>query len=100
VVIYRIAGVTPPNHFGYVQFPALLLIVFGIMFFRIASDPVRNRELMLFGAGLKASYSGVAFWHSLHGGIPMLFIPWAWADIVFLFLFLAAWRKAAVRTGR
>ncbi len=31
--LFERAGVTPPNHWGYVQFAALLLIVFGMMFF-------------------------------------------------------------------
>jgi hypothetical protein len=93
--IYHVTGVTPPNHFGYIQFPALLLIIFGVMFLRVAADPVKNRDLMLYGVALKASYSGVAFWHQLHGGIPTLFIPWAWADLVFLVLFLLAWKQTA-----
>jgi hypothetical protein len=91
--IFRIAGVTPPNHIGYIQFPALLLIIFGFMFFRIAQDTVKNRELMLYGVALKAAYTGVVFWHSLHGGIPSLWIPWAWADVAFLVLFLVAWKQ-------
>ena len=61
--IFRIAGVTPPNHFGYIQFPALLLITFAIMFLRISGDPVGRRELMLYGMALKVSYCSVAFWH-------------------------------------
>jgi hypothetical protein len=97
--IFRATGVTPPNHFGYIHFPALLLIIFGVMFFRIAADPVRNRELMLYGVALKASYSGVAFWYDVHGGIPSLWMPWAWVDLVFLALFLLAWRQTATASG-
>src|SRR6266566_6199096 len=37
--------VTPPNHPGYVQFPALLLIIFGLLFLKIARDPEANRDL-------------------------------------------------------
>jgi hypothetical protein len=94
--IFRFAGVTPPNHIGYLQFPALLLIIFGVMFLRVAADPIRRREWMLFGVALKASYCGVVFWHELHGGIPMLFLPWAWADVAFLVLFLWAWQKCRI----
>jgi hypothetical protein len=88
--IFRIAGVTPPNHIGYIQFPAILLIVFAAMFLQIARNPAGNRSLMLYGAGLKVAYCGVVFWNDWQGGIPMLWIPWAWADFVFLVLFLAA----------
>ena len=95
--IYRIAGVTPPNHFGYIQFPALLLITFAIMFLRISGDPVGRRELMLYGMALKVSYCSVAFWHQFHGGIPIMFVPWAWADLVFLMLFIVAWKQTAAK---
>ena len=57
--IFRIANVTPPNDLGYIQFPALLLVVFAVMFFHISRNPPKHRELMLYGAGLKASYVGV-----------------------------------------
>ena len=91
--IFRLANITPPNHMGYVQFPALLLILFGIIFLSIAKDPDRRREWILFGMGLKASYFGLVFWHELLGDIPKLWIPWAWADLIFFLLFLAAWRN-------
>lgn len=90
--LFRYAGVTPPNHYGYVQFPALLILIFGVMFFRIAADPVGRREQMLYGMALKASYCGVVFGYQFTGGIPALWIPWAWADLGFLVLFFLAWR--------
>jgi hypothetical protein len=90
--IFQAFGVEPPNHIAYIQFPALLLIVFSIMFFRIASDPVRHRDLILYGIGLKISYCLTAFGHQLATGIPSMWIPWAWADLVFLALFIYAWR--------
>ena len=93
--IFRIANVTSPNDIGYIQFPALLLVVFAVMFFQIARNPPKHRELMLYGAGLKASYVGVVFWHQMRGGIPMLWIPWAWVDLVSLMLFLGAWRRTS-----
>jgi hypothetical protein len=91
--IFQGFGVTPPNHPGYVQFPALLLLIFAAMFFRIAADPLKNRNLILYGVGLKIAYSGTAFWYQLTQGIPSMWIPWAWADLVFLILFLIAWKS-------
>ncbi|MGA2907297.1 MAG: hypothetical protein ABSE36_06320 [Terracidiphilus sp.] len=90
--IFRIAGVTPPNHWGYVYFPALLVIIFGIMFLRIAADPAGRLELIHYGMGLKAAYCGVVFWFDLLGNVPRLWIPFAWADLVFFVLFFFAWR--------
>jgi hypothetical protein len=49
--------------------------------------------LILYGVGLKVAYSGTAFWYQLTGGIPFMWIPWAWADLVFLVLFVVAWNK-------
>jgi hypothetical protein len=88
--IFHRTATTPPNHMGYIAFPALLLILFALMFSRVAADPIRNRNLVLYGAGLKAAYSGVAFWYEVNGGIPPLWLPWAWTDLVFLILFLVA----------
>jgi hypothetical protein len=95
--IFRAAGVTPPNHFGYIQFPALLVIIFGIMFFRIAANPVARRELIPYGMALKASYFGVVFWYQLTSGVPSLWIPWAWVDLAFFILFFLAWRSLALK---
>jgi len=91
--IFHWFGVTPPNHVAYVKFPALLLLIFAAMFFRIARDPVKNRELILYGVALKVAYSGTAFWYQITKGIPFMWIPWAWADLVFLVLFLVAWKR-------
>lgn len=93
--IYEAAHVTLPNHYAYLKFPALLLVLFGVMFIRVAQAPIRNREVMLYGVGLKASYAGVVFWYQTHGGVPRLFLPWAWLDIAFLIVFLLAWKRTA-----
>ena len=91
--IFELYEVEPPNHPGYYQFSALLLIVFAVLFFRVARDPVRNRELILYGCGLKVAYCGTVFWHAAADGIPSMWMPWAWADLAFLALFIWAWRR-------
>lgn len=93
---FRIFEVTPPNHFGYVQFPAILLLIFAAMFYRVARDPISNRFIMVYGMALKTGYSGLIFYYALTTGIPGMWIPWAWADLVFLVLFIMSW----VHTGR
>lgn len=93
--IFGMFEVTPPNHLAYVQFPALLLLIFAAMFFRIAADPIGNRHLILYGAALKAAYSGTVFWHQLAGDMPSMWVPWAWADLVFMVIFLVAWKQTA-----
>jgi hypothetical protein len=84
-------GVTPPNHIGYVQFPAALLIVFGLMFLSIARSPEANRNLIPFGILLKVSFCSVVFLHWFTGGIPGMWKPFAIIDLVFLVLFVWAY---------
>jgi hypothetical protein len=85
--------VTPPNHWGYIQFPALLLLVFAAMFVQVGREPRRYAHLIPYGMGLKAAYCGVVFGHQAMGSIPAPWLPWAWADLGFLALFLLAYRS-------
>jgi len=91
--IFAMYAVEPPNHMAYVQFPALLLIIFGVMFFRIAMDPVKNRDLILYGCALKVSYCSMVFYYMATTGVPAMWVPWAYADLVFLVLFIVTWRS-------
>ncbi len=93
--IFRLFQVTPPNHPGYVAFPAALLVTFGILFAAVARNPEANRNLIPYGMLLKVSYCGVAFWYWFSVGIPDMWKPWTIADIIFLALFWAAYRGLA-----
>ena len=83
--------VTPPNHYGYVHFPAALLIVFALMFLSIALKPINNRRLIPYGIGLKLSYCAVVFWHWFGGGIPSIWKPFALFDVAFIVLFFLSY---------
>jgi hypothetical protein len=89
--LFRYFEVTPPNHPGYIQFPAILLIVFALMFFAVAVDPLRNRNLIPYGILLKAAYCGTVFWHWTTHGIPDMWKPFAWADLAFAVVFAWSW---------
>ena len=93
VAMYDYFGIERPNHMGYLHFPALLLIVFALMYWQIATDPGKYRDLMPYGIGLKISYSTVVFYYWATSGIPTMWIPFAWIDLVFLIIFVQAWRK-------
>jgi hypothetical protein len=95
--IFQSAQVTPPNHLGYVQFPGAILMVFGIMFAAIARRPAENRNLIPYGMLLKVSYCGVAGYHWLVGGIPTLWKPFVVIDLIFLVLFVLAYRSLGQR---
>jgi hypothetical protein len=92
---FQTVGVTPPNHPGYVQFPAALLVVFALMFLAVAKNPAKNRDLIPYGMLLKVSYAGVVIYHWVTAGLPWVWKPFAVADVVFLLLF--AWAYAQLR---
>ncbi|MCK5214357.1 MAG: hypothetical protein KAR05_03275 [Candidatus Omnitrophica bacterium] len=88
--LFSLTNVPPPNHVGYIQFPALLLVIFGVMFLNIARNPIVNRDLIFYGILLKMSYSGVVLSHWLLGNMPIMWIAFAFFDLVFLALFVVA----------
>ena len=89
-------SVPPPNHMGYVQFPAALLLVFALLYLAVARDPVGHRNLIPYGMLLKVAYCGVVFYHWFTAGIPHMWKPFAVLDIVFLALFV--WAYASLRS--
>jgi len=89
--IFDRAEVPHPNHWGYVQFVALLLVIFGTMFFAVAYDPVANRNLMPYGMLLKLSYAGLVGYYWIATDCPLLFKPFAVIDAVMLVAFLLAY---------
>lgn len=89
--LFQWFDVTPPNHPGYVEFPAALLIVFALMFMAVAKNPIGNRNLIPFGILLKVSYCGVVLFHWLTAGIPGMWKPFCLLDLVFLIFFVWAW---------
>ena len=89
--VFERFGVTPPNHPGYVHFPAALLLIFAAMFVAIAVDPVKNRNLIPYGILLKVSYCGVVMYHWFTAGVPAMWKPFCIADFVFIAFFVWAW---------
>lgn len=94
--IYESQGVTPPNHWAYVQFSALLLMIFGLMFVAVAIDPIGQRNLMRYGLLLKLAYCGLAGYHWFTADIPFMFKPFVVIDAIMYVLFLVAY----LQTGK
>lgn len=86
--IYAYYAIELPNHAGYVQFPALLLMIFGYMFAKVSQEPQANRGLIIYGVMLKAAYCSVVFGNLWFGTIPFMWVPWACIDLVFLIAFI------------
>lgn len=91
---------TPPNHPGYLQFPALLLIVFGFMFLQVAQDPLKGRILIPYGILLKAAYVGVVGWYWATENLPGFWKPFVVADTVMGGGFLLAYFALKSRPAR
>jgi hypothetical protein len=90
--IYERFGVTLPNHDGYVQWGAAVVMVFGIGFWLAAMNPARNRDILIMGVLFKLAFAGTVLGHHFLGSVPMIWVPFAWADLVFALLFIAALR--------
>jgi len=95
--IYTYFGITPPNHPGYVELPAALVAIFGVGFWMVSRDPWRNRDIIKLGILLKLAYAGIVLGHAARGGIPGIWIPWAWIDLAFIVAYVLALRTLGTR---
>jgi hypothetical protein len=98
--VFERCGVNPPNHLGYVQFPAALLLIFGLMFVKIARDPIRHRGLIIYGILLKVAYCGVSGWHWLSTDIPRMWKPFTLIDAVMGLLFVWTFATISAIAGK
>ncbi len=96
--LFNAVGVPLPNHWGYIHFCCLMLMIFGLMFLMIAVRPHANRNLIPYGMLLKVSYIAVTGYYWINGGIPWIFQPFLIIDAVMLLGF--AWAYFALVTGR
>jgi len=83
--------IEPPNHVGYVQFPAALLIIFALIFATIARDPIANRGQIVYGILLKVAYCSLAAYYWFTTDIPIIWKPFALIDLVMGILFVIAY---------
>ena len=91
--LFEWSGIPEPNHWGYVQFAALMLMIFGLMFVAVVVDPIGQRNLIRYGLLLKLSYCGLAIFYWTTSGLPNLFKPFVFIDAVMYGLFLASYLK-------
>jgi hypothetical protein len=89
-MLYAMFGVELPNHAGYVHLSAALIFIFGVGFWLVSRDPVRNRDIIKLGALMKIAFAGVVFGHLIFGTIPAMYIPFATLDLLFLVGFILA----------
>ena len=90
---YNYFNVTPPNHWGYVTFSAAMLVIFGIMFLKIAKDPKNNKNFMPYGIMLKIAYIGTVFSYYFTSSIPTIWVIFGVIDFIFLLLFVYSYKR-------
>ena len=89
--LFEWSAIPAPNHWGYIQFAALMLVIFGLMFAAVAVDPIGQRNLIRYGLLLKLSYCGLATYYWYAAELPTLFKPFIFVDAVMYGLFLASY---------
>ena len=89
--LFESTGVPQPNHWAYIYFGSLLLMIFGLMFAAVALNPRGNRNLIPYGILLKISYASLVGYYWAIGPVPWLFKPFFFIDLVMLFLFVLAY---------
>jgi hypothetical protein len=94
--VYSVMNETPPNHYGYVQFPAALLLVFAWMFWNTARDVQRNRHLIPYMIAFKLSFALTVIGYWLTGDIPGMWKPFAVVDLLFAAAFYLSYRRTAL----
>ncbi|OQY07187.1 MAG: hypothetical protein B6I25_02405 [Planctomycetales bacterium 4572_13] len=99
-MIFQRFEVAPPNHFGYVQFSALLLLIFAVMFASVAYAPDKNRNLIPYGIALKIAYCGIVFYYWFSVQIPTIWKPFAVLDFCCIILFTIAFIALKGRISR
>lgn len=98
--IFDYFHVPPPNHFGYVQWGAMLLLIFAMMFFQIAREPQQKRDLIVYGILLKASYCIITIAYWLQGTLPDMWKPFTICDGVMGACYIAAWLKLTAKPAQ
>ena len=97
--IFDWAGISFPNHWGPIQFAALMLMIFGLMFAAVAYDPVSQRNLIRYGLLLKLSFCGLVGYYWMTSEVPILFRICAIADAILYVLFLVSYLKLGKRNS-
>jgi hypothetical protein len=86
--IYNMFGAELPNHAGYIQLAGAFILTFGIGFYLVYKDPVRNQAIITLGVLMKLLFVVIVLGHLLLDTVPAFYIPFALLDIMFLLLFL------------
>jgi hypothetical protein len=77
----------PPQPTVWVHLVALIVLVFGYAYWRVAQDPRRFRDYIVLGMVAKLCFVAVIYGHFLAGGATATLAVLVTADLVFAGLF-------------
>lgn len=82
---YKLLGLTKPSLNLPIQLVGVLVGLFGIGYWLVASNPVENRNVLMLGFWSKALGSVLGLYYLAVGKLPLVFLPVLFfADIVYL----------------
>ena len=93
--VYGWFAITPPNHPGYVQLPAIFIAIMGLADYYVYLDIVRNRDIVKIRILMKLAFSLLCFYHYFFGSLPTLWVSIAVFNFVFVVPYLLFLRASA-----
>ncbi len=79
----------PPEPTVWIHIVALVVLIYGYAYWRIAMDPVRFREYVVLGIAGKLAFAAVIYWHYLSGDATAALAVLVSTDVLFAALFAA-----------
>ena len=89
----------PPRPTVWIHIIALIVLVFGYAYWRIATDPLRFREYIVLGIVGKLAFVAAIYGHFLAGDATVALVVLVTADLIFAGLF-GAYLKRVPADGR
>ncbi|MBF0523270.1 MAG: hypothetical protein HQL24_09480 [Candidatus Omnitrophica bacterium] len=88
---FQYMNIVPPNHWGYVNFIGATSIIFAIMAFKVAKDPLGKKELIPYVIMYKLFYTIVIFVNKIIYGVPQVWVSMAYLSGIFTAILIACY---------
>lgn len=93
--VFRACSLESPNHHGILHFSAILVLIVAAIFFRITLGPAESQDLIPYRIRFKTISSCAVFDSQLSANGPFIWLSWTSVGLVFLVLFLIAYKLTA-----
>jgi len=90
----------PPQPTVWIHIIALVVLVFGYAYWRVATDPARFREYVVLGIAGKLSFVVAIYAHFLSGSATAALAALVSADLLFAVLFWAYLKRTPANQTR